>query len=167
MMTERNSRIPLRLPRLDGWSLGAVAIAAIVLAPMLSVLWIALHPTENIWPHLMATVLPRYFGNTLILMLGVGLLTAAVGTGAAWLVAMYRFPGSRWLDYALLFPLAIPAYVGAYAVLDVLDYAGPLQTALRQAFALQGRVLPDVRSLGGAVWVAGVYHVIYKRPLSP
>ena len=87
-MTEQNSRIPLRMPRLDGWSLGAVVIAGIVLAPMLSVLWIALHPTENIWPHLLSTVLPRYFGTTLYLMLGVGIVTAVVGTGAAWLVVL-------------------------------------------------------------------------------
>ena len=126
MMTQQNSRIPAARRfgarfRLDAWSLGAVAIAAIVLAPMLAVVWIAFHPTENIWPHLISTVLPRYFFATLRLMLGVGLLTAAMGTGAAWLVTMFRFPGSRVLDYALLFPLAIPAYVGAYALVDFLD----------------------------------------------
>lgn len=98
MMTDQNTQVTRQGWRPDRWSVGAALIAAVVLAPMLAVVWIAFHPTENIWPHLMATVLPRYFGNTLILMLGVGLLTAAVGTGAAWLVAMYRFPGSRWLD---------------------------------------------------------------------
>ena len=119
--------------RPDPWLIGAMLIAAVVVAPMLSVLWLAFHPTENIWPHLISSVLPRYMSNTLILMGGVGLLTAAVGTGAAWLVAMYRFPGARWLDYALLFPLAIPAYVGAYALVDFLQYAGPLQSAMRLA----------------------------------
>ena len=68
-------------------------------------------------------------------MLDRWVLAAAVGTGAAWLVAMYRFPGSRWLDYALLFPLAIPAYVGAYALVDFLQYAGPVdyRCAVRRA----------------------------------
>jgi iron(III) transport system permease protein len=152
--------------RLDGWSLLALAIAAIVVAPMLAVVWIALHPTENIWPHLVSSVLPRYLGNTLLLMAGVGVLTAAVGTGAAWLVTMYRFPGSRWLDYALLFPLAIPAYIGAYALVDFLDYSGPLQTGLRALFGWSsGRdyLFPQVRSAGFAIIVlsAALYPYVY------
>jgi len=123
-MTDQNTqdhpaRLRLKAPGL--WSVLAVGIAAVVVAPMVAVLWMAFHPTENIWPHLMATVLPRYFMNTLILMLGVGVLAAAAGTGAAWLVTMYRFPGRRWLDYALLFPLANPAYIGAYALVDFLN----------------------------------------------
>lgn len=166
MMTKQNSRVPLHWPRLDGWSIGAVAIAAVVLAPMLSVLWIALHPTENIWPHLLSTVLPRYFGTTLYLMLGVGVLTAAMGTGAAWLVAMYRFPGSRWLDHALLFPLAIPAYVGAYALVDFLQYAGPVQGALRAAMGWQTARdywFPEVRSAEMAILVLSfaLYPYVY------
>ena len=169
-MAERNSRIhPRRMRlsfRLDGWSIGAVVIAVIVLAPMLSVLWIAFHPTENIWPHLLSTVLPRYFGTTLYLMLGVGILTAAVGTGAAWLVTMYRFPGVRWLDHALLFPLAIPAYVGAYALVDFLQYAGPVQTALRGAMGWQSARdywFPEVRSEEMAILVLSfaLYPYVY------
>ena len=158
----------MSLPRLplDGWSLGAVLIAAVVLAPMLAVVWIAFHPTENIWPHLIDTVLPRYFRNTLILMGGVGVLTAAVGTGAAWLVVMYRFPGRGWLDYALLFPLAIPAYVGAYALVDFLQYAGPVQSGLRAAMGWETARdywFPEVRSRGMAVIVlsAALYPYVY------
>ena len=120
--------------RLDLWTPGAVVIAAIVLAPILSILWLAFTPVENIWPHLMATVLPRYVATTLMLMLGVAALTIGMGTGAAWLVSQYRFPGRDWLAYALFLPLAIPAYVGAYALVDFLDYAGPLQSALRASF---------------------------------
>lgn len=166
MMSEQNSRVPLRRLRIDGWSVGAVLIAGVVLAPMLAVVWIAFHPTENIWPHLLETVLPRYFRNTLVLMGGVGVLTAAVGTGAAWLVVMYRFPGSRWLDYALLFPLAIPAYVGAYALVDFLQYAGPVQTGLRAAMGWESARdywFPEVRSRTMAVIVlsAALYPYVY------
>ncbi len=131
-MVDQNSQVPRR--QLPGWSLAALLIALVVLAPVVSVIWIALTPVENIWPHLMATVMPRYMTTTLILMLGVGVLTAVIGTGTAWLVSLYRFPGRGWLDWAMLFPLAIPAYVGAYALVDFLDYAGPLQSALRAAF---------------------------------
>ena len=163
-MTEQNTQ-QARF-RLDPWFIGAVLIAAVVVAPMLSVLWLAFHPTENIWPHLIATVLPRYFGTTLLLMAGVGLITAAVGTGAAWLVVMYRFPGRRWLDHLLLFPLAIPAYVGAYALVDFLDYAGPLQTAMRSTFGWQDSRdywFPEIRSTWAAILVlsAALYPYVY------
>lgn len=168
MMTQQNTRI-LKRPygfRLDLWSIGALLVAAIVLTPMLAVLWIAFHPTENIWPHLMATVLPRYFATTLRLMLGVGVLTAAMGTGAAWLVVMFRFPGSRIMDYALLFPLAIPAYVGAYALVDFLDYAGPLQIALRSTFgwaSARDYWFPEIHSEPTAIVVlsAALYPYVY------
>ena len=168
-MTEQNTQQARFRPDrrfLDPWFLGAVLIAVVVVAPMLSVLWLAFHPTENIWPHLIATVLPRYFGTTLLLMAGVGLITAAVGTGAAWLVVMYRFPGRRWLDHLLLFPLAIPAYVGAYALVDVLQYAGPLQTALRAAMGWQSARdywFPEVRSVGFCIAVlsAALYPYVY------
>ena len=135
-MVDQNSQVP-RIRRADGWTIGAFAIGLVVLAPVISVIWLALTPTENIWPHLMATVMPRYLANTLGLMLGVAVLTAAVGTGAAWLVTMFRFPGRGWLGVALLFPMAIPAYVAAYALVDFLDYAGAVQTALRATFGWQ------------------------------
>ena len=128
-MTHQKSQLS-RLDRPDLWSVGAVVIGFVVVAPVLAVIWLAFHPTENIWPHLMATVLPRYVTNTVILAAGVGVLSVAMGTGAAWLVVMYRFPLARFLDQALLFPLAIPAYIGAYALVDFLDYSGPLQGAL-------------------------------------
>lgn len=141
-------------------------IAAVVLAPVLSVIWLAFHPVENIWPHLSTTVLPRYLGNTVLLMLGVGSLSAVVGTGAAWLVAMYRFPFSKVLDYALLFPLAIPAYVGAYALVDFFDYSGVVQTWLRAAMgwtSARDYWFPAVRTPGAAIVVlsAALYPYVY------
>ncbi|HEY6919020.1 MAG TPA: iron ABC transporter permease, partial [Tabrizicola sp.] len=158
------ARRPWPLP--DFWTIGAVLIAAVVLAPILSIAWIALNPTENIWPHLMATVLPRYLVTTLAAMAGVAVLTAAMGTGAAWLVSQYDFPGRRWLRHALLFPLAIPAYVGAYALVDLLDYAGPVQTGLRSAFgwtSARDYWFPEVRSLPMAILVLSfaLYPYVY------
>ncbi|MAQ44961.1 MAG: iron ABC transporter permease [Confluentimicrobium sp.] len=161
-----STRPALRLPRLDPWSLGAALIAALVLVPILAVVWMGFFPTENIWPHLLATTLPRYFRTTVILMLSVGLLAGAVGTGAAWLVTMYRFPGRRWLQWALFLPLAIPAYVGAYALVDFLEYAGPVQRTLRAVFGWQSArdyAFPEVRSLGAAIVVlsAALYPYVY------
>jgi iron(III) transport system permease protein len=172
MMTKQNSRIRFAgLPKLswrrfDGWTLAATLVALVVMAPMISVVWIAFHPTENIWPHLLATVLPRYFAATLRLMLGVALLAGAMGTGAAWLVTMYRFRGSKLLASALLFPLALPAYVGAYALVDFLDYSGLLQTSLRHLMgwtSARDYWFPEVHSEGMAIVVlsAALYPYVY------
>ena len=151
---------------LDGWAVASLLIVGLVASPLVAVVWIAFHPTENIWPHLMATVLPRYFTTTLVMMAGVGVLTAAVGTGAAWLVTMYRFAGRGWLVHALLFPLALPAYVGAYALVDFLDYSGPLQTAMRLSFGWRDSRdywFPEIRSTWAAVLVlsAALYPYVY------
>lgn len=148
------------------WSLGAMLIAVIVLMPILAVVWIAFNPAENIWPHLIATTLPRYFANTLILMAATGLLTAMVGTGAAWLVVMYRFPFHGALQWLLLLPLAIPAYIGAYALVDLLEYAGPVQTGMRSLFgwaSSRDYYFPNIRSRGSAVLVlsAALYPYVY------
>ena len=165
-MTQRNRQLPRKVALPDAWSAGALAIAAVVLAPVAAVLVIALTPAENIWPHLLATVLPRYLGTTLILMAAVAVLTAVAGTITAWLVTMYRFPGRGWLDVGLLFPLAIPAYVGAYALVDVTDYAGPLQTALRAAMgwtSARDYWFPETRNLMSAavVLAAALYPYVY------
>ncbi|HLQ18894.1 MAG TPA: iron ABC transporter permease [Tabrizicola sp.] len=166
-MSDRFTQLARRAwPLPDFWTVGAVLIAGLVLSPILSIAWIALNPTENIWPHLMATVLPRYLTTTVLLMGGVALLTAAMGTGAAWLVSQYRFPGRDWLSHALLFPLAIPAYVGAYALVDLLDYAGPLQSAMRAAFgwtSARDYWFPETRSLPMAILVLSfaLYPYVY------
>ncbi|MDZ7906459.1 MAG: iron ABC transporter permease [Cypionkella sp.] len=118
----------------SGWMIAAIVVVALVLSPLISIVVLSLGSLEPIWAHMLQTVLPRYFFATLRMMLVVGLLAAAIGAGAAWLVTLYRFWGSRALSVLLLFPLAIPAYVGAYALVDVLDYAGWLQTWMRAAF---------------------------------
>jgi len=163
--TGRISRGGRRL-RPDAWSLGAVAIAALVLMPVVAVLWLAFHPTENIWPHLLSTTLPRYVENSLVMMIAVGLLTGAMGTGAAWLVSMYRFPGRSWVQWALLMPLAVPAYVGAYALVDLMEYSGPVQSALRATFGWtspRDYWFPAIRTRTAAILVlsAALYPYVY------
>ena len=148
------------------WSIGAALIATVVMLPILAVVVIALNPTENIWPHLISTTLPRYLTNSLVLMMSVGLLAGMVGTGAAWLVSRYSFPFSRWLEWLLLLPLAIPAYVGAYALVDLLEYAGPVQTWLRETMGWRNARdywFPPIRSTGAAIVVltAALYPYVY------
>lgn len=138
----------------DGWSLFAILIAALVSIPVLVVVGYVFVPAGDIWSHLASTVLPRYVTNSLILMAGVGIGALVIGTGTAWLVTMCRFPGRKQFEWALLVPLAMPAYVIAYTYTGLLDYAGPVQGALRQAFGWQGKTeywFPEIRSLGGAI----------------
>ena len=168
-MSEQTSQIlpkNRRRLRLDRWGLGAIIIAMIVLLPIVSVIWIAANPETNVWPHLVSTTLPRYLRNTIVLMLGVGGLTIVVGVGTAWLVSMYRFPMVRWLEWALLLPLAIPAYVGAYALVDFLEYAGPVQTLLRDLFGWENARaywFPQVRTrtMATLVIAASLYPYVY------
>ncbi|MCL5776734.1 iron ABC transporter permease [Limibaculum sp. FT325] len=150
----------------DGWTLGSLALAGLLLMPLVAVAWMALFPTENIWPHLVEHALPVYLSNTLILMGLVGVGAACVGTGAAWLVVMTEFPGRRVMEWALLAPLAMPAYIGAYALVDMLEYAGPVQTGLRALFgwsSARDYWFPEIRSLGSAVFVLTItlYPYVY------
>jgi len=157
---------PAKRSRISPWSVGAILIATMVLVPIVAVIWFALTPTENIWPHMLRTTLPRYLANTAVLMFSVGALTAMIGTGAAWLVVMYQFPGRKILQWALLMPLAVPAYVGAYALVDFLEYAGPVQTALRETMGwanARDYWFPDIRTRGAAILVlsAALYPYVY------
>jgi iron(III) transport system permease protein len=161
-VAERGFRRPFRL-RLDGWTALSLFIALVIASPLLAVGWMALFPTENIWGHLAATVLPRYLGNSLALMAMVGVGTAAIGAGTAWLVTMKTFPMRKVFDWALLAPLAMPAYIGAYALVDLLEYAGPVQTALRDLFGWSNARdywFPEIRS----IWSAGLVLTLTLYP---
>jgi iron(III) transport system permease protein len=132
----------------------ALAAALLVAAPLLSVGLNVFTPgTAGTWRHLLATVLPDYVVSTLWLCAGVGLGVAALGIGAAWLVTRYDFPLRVSLEWALVLPLAVPAYVMAYAYTDLLQYVGPVQGWLRATFGWKRTDywFPEVRSLGGAV----------------
>ncbi|MCB1314067.1 MAG: iron ABC transporter permease, partial [Sedimentitalea sp.] len=147
--------------------LGALAylIAAICLLPMLAVALAALTGGTETIAHLIDTVLPRYVGTTLALVLLVATGTFAVGVGAAWLVTMTRFPGVRWMEVALVLPLAFPAYVLAYAYTYVLDHPGIVQSTLRAVTGWGPRDywFPEIRSLGGAaaMLVLVLYPYVY------
>ena len=150
----------------DGWTLTAAAIGTLVAIPVFSVLVTALGPSDGIWAHLVSTVLWVYAGNTLWLMLGVGVGTIVIGTSTAWLVTMYRFPGRRILSWALLLPLAVPSYILAFVITDQLEYAGNVQSTLRGVFgwtSARDYWFPEIRSLGGATIVLSLvlYPYVY------
>ncbi len=147
-------RAAARRPRWSGLLLIALLTAALVAVPILSV---GSHlfggGTGGTWAHLVATVLPDYIITTLWLCAGVGVGVTLLGVGSAWLVTRHQFPGRAVFEWALVLPLAVPAYVMAYTYTDLLQYVGPVQTALREAFGWRRADywFPDVRSTGGAV----------------
>ena len=153
---------------LSRWSLGALAIAALAGLPIAAIGWSALGGgggSGAALGDLARTVLPAYIANTALLMVLAGAVAGVIGTGCAWLIAATRFPGRNILSWALVLPLALPAYIAAYVYADMLDYAGPVQSALRDAtgWGVHDYALPDIRSLGGGALVFGLvlYPYVY------
>ena len=144
----------------------SATVAALVGLPVASVLTNILSGgTGTTWSHLAATVLPDYIANTLVLCLTVGVGVVVLGVSTAWLTTMHSFPGRRVFAWALVLPLAMPAYVLAYVYTDFLQFVGPLQTFLREYFGWSKADywFPEVRSLGGAVamFVFVLYPYVY------
>jgi iron(III) transport system permease protein len=131
----------------------AIGIALLIALPVLFVVGSVFGGAGETWSHLAATGLVRYVGNTGLLLAGVACGVISIGVLAAWLVSVYRFPGRGVLEWALMLPLAMPAYVMAYAYTDWLQFTGPVQSMLRAATGWQAREywFPEIRSLGGAV----------------
>ncbi len=151
LLTRHPSR---QVPIAAGWTIWVGTIALLLSLPVLLLLGSVWVNTGDVWGHLATTVLPTYIVNSLWLMLGVGIGVAIIGTGTAWLVTMCRFPGRRVFEWALLLPLAAPAYILAYVYTEVLAFYGPVQTGLRQMFGWQSAMdywFPNVRSLWGAM----------------
>ncbi|WP_281783609.1 ABC transporter permease [Sinimarinibacterium flocculans] len=149
-----------------GWSFASLLVAALVLLPLIALGAAALRGDASLWPHLLQHVLPPTLHQTALLLLGVGALVIVVGTGSAWLVSAYDFRGRALLDWALLLPLAVPTYIVAYAYMDLLHPIGPLQSGLRAVLGIDSPRdlrLPDIRSLGGCIFVLGfvLYPYVY------
>lgn len=145
---------------------GAMAVAFLVVLPVLVLAGHALMADSSHWVHLASYVLPQALWNTLLLLLGVGAICVALGTGSAWLVTAYDFPGRGILTWALLLPLAVPTYIVAFAYLDLMHPIGPVQTFLRDILGYESPRqfrLPDLRSLPGAIFVLGfvLYPYVY------
>jgi iron(III) transport system permease protein len=136
-----------------GWRLGVLGVALVVALPVLTVFGFLLQPATGVWQHLAQTALTDYIVNSLLLMLGVGAGTLLLGVSTAWVSATCEFPGRRFFEWALLLPMAIPAYIIAYTYTGMLDFAGPVQGALRAVFdwGYGDYWFPNVRSLTGAM----------------
>jgi iron(III) transport system permease protein len=144
-----------------------LAWIAVVLCvmPILAVILAAFTGDLQAWREVLSSVLPRYTKTTLILVVSVGVSTAVIGSVTAWLVTVYRFPGSKILEVALALPLAFPAYVLAYAYTSLLDHPGPVQSLLREVTGWGPRDywFPEIRSIGGAAMMLTIvlYPYVY------
>jgi iron(III) transport system permease protein len=147
------------------WNLSLIVVTLLFSIPLAVVLGSVFFPEKEVWAHLADTVLTDYIFNSLALLVGVGFFSLILGVIPAWLVTMYRFPMSRKLEWALLLPMAMPAYIIAYSYTGMLDVAGPLQSSIREVTGWQYRDywFPEVRSLGGAVTMLSLvlYPYIY------
>ncbi|EKO3381933.1 iron ABC transporter permease [Vibrio fluvialis] len=134
------------------WKTSSVALATLLVLPILAIFFTAIGQTDDVFAHLMSTVMPTYAFNTVVLTLSVMALALLFGIPSAWLMAMCRLPGEKVLQWALVLPLAIPGYIVGYIFTGWFDYAGPIQVWLRaQTGWMAGEYyFPDIRSLAGA-----------------
>ena len=147
-------------------TLGALFVAAIIAIPILTIFYMAFSADKNIWPHLSSTVLPGYVTTTSIVLAGISTITVFTGVGLAWIVTVYEFPMRRTMEWLCLIPLAMPAYIVAYAYGDLLDYTGFVQSSLRSIFgwgSIKDYWFPSVYSIGGSIFVMSfvLYPYVY------
>ncbi len=143
----------------------AILTGVVVVIPVISIALLAMQPAADLWPHLLAYVLPRAALDTVLLLLGVGLVATVLGVGTAWIISSHDFPGRSYLIWLMPLPLAIPTYIGAYVYVEIFEPLGVAHKALalwltpQQALAL----LPSVRSLTGAIVIIGLvlYPYVY------
>ena len=164
--TVEKARIPLSEMIQNRWIIVVFIVAITSLVPLVALVILSLKPTIDVWVHLISTVLPKAVSTTVLLMIGVGIVTAILGVGTAWLVTMCKFPGRSIFDWALLIPLAVPTYIVAYAYVDILDFTGPVQSFIRAIFGFENSRdywFPEIRSLGGTIFVMSVvlYPYVY------
>lgn len=148
--------------------LAIVVLCVLLSIPVLTVFASVTSSSDGVWQHLVDTLLWSYVGQSLQLMLGVGILVLMLGVAPAWLVTMTQFPGSRWLEWALVLPLAMPAYIIAYTYTGMLDVTGPVQSFIRETFDLRfgDYWFPQIRSTGGAITMLALVLYPYVYLLS-
>lgn len=141
------------MPKRSGLGAVAATIALVFSIPVLAVIWGIFQADSGVWAHIRATTLPDLLTNSLQLVLLVAIGAGVIGTLTAWLTARFDWCGRRTIEWLLVLPLAMPAYVMAYAYTDLLQYAGPLQSALREVFDWQAKTdywFFEIRTLNGA-----------------
>ena len=139
--------------RLSNFNLVVALLSLFFCIPIIVICGSLFFPAKDVWVHLLDTVLIDYIFNSFTLLIGVGCISLILGVIPAWLITMYKFPMSRYLEWALLLPMSMPAYIIAYSYTGAFDASGPIQEAIRDltGWGYNDYWFPEVRSLGGAV----------------
>jgi iron(III) transport system permease protein len=147
------------------WILATLAITLVILVPIFIVILEFFYPSTAIWQHFITSLIPGYFVNSILLLAGAGICTFILGTGTAWLVSMYNFPGRKLLSWALVMPITIPAWILGFTWVGMLDYTSPLYTFLRDRHAVDtgAYLFFDLLSLKGAIIIfsLSLYPYVY------
>ena len=156
----------LNLRDLDFWQITVMLLSVLIFCPLVALIVISFGDSEGLWSHLLETVLIKYVSNTLFLMIGVSVFSLLFGIVSAWILTNYTFRFSKLLEILMLLPMACPAYLVAYAYTDFFEYAGPIQGFLRELMGWKTAsdyIFPEIRSLGGAIFVLSsvLYPYIY------
>ncbi len=137
--------------RPDSWQILSFSIVFLVLLPLISILSNLFGPAGDAWQHIVDTNLLHYIRTSALLILGTTLLSALIAVSSAWAIAFYDFPGRRFFEWALILPLALPAYISAYAYIGILDYDSLVQQLLAPLLPLPIREY--FMSLSGAIFI--------------
>ncbi|WP_322803082.1 iron ABC transporter permease [Vibrio alfacsensis] len=147
------------------WKTSSGAITLLLVLPILAIFYTAIGETDDLFAHLMSTVMPTYIYNTVALTAGVMFLSLILGIPSAWFMAMCKLPTEKWLQWALVLPLAMPGYIIGYIFTDWFDFAGPIQIFLRDitGWGPGDYWFPDIRTLSGATFVLSLvlYPYVY------
>ncbi|MEF1310805.1 iron ABC transporter permease [Vibrio mytili] len=149
----------------SSWKASSGVLTLLLVLPILAIFYTAIGETDDLFAHLMSTVMPTYIYNTITLTLGVMVLSLILGIPSAWLMAMCKLPSEKWLQWALVLPLAMPGYIIGYIFTDWFDFAGPIQVLLRDftGWGPGEYWFPDIRTVFGATWVLSLvlYPYVY------
>jgi iron(III) transport system permease protein len=139
------------------WTGGAIIILLLVLTPIFTILVKLFDKPGEHWGHIVTNLLPSYFSNSLILLLGVGFFTFVIGVSMAWLVSIYEFPGRNYFEWLLILPLAFPSYMMGYSYVGILEYTGPIQAFLRNNLDItfKGPII-DIMNMPGAIFILSI-----------
>ncbi len=139
------------------WMIGTILILILVATPLLTIFLKLFETPGTSWEHLAENLLFGYFKNTLFILAGVSFFTFLLGVSSAWIVTNYQFPGRRYFEWLLILPLGFPGYIMAYTYVGLLDYAGPIQSFLRNSFGIQikGSLL-DIMNMPGAIFILSI-----------
>lgn len=143
--------------RWNRWSGGAIVILLLVLTPIFTILIKLFDKPGEHWEHIVSTLLPSYFFNSIVLLIGVGLFTFLIGVSMAWLVSVYDFPGRKYFEWLLILPLAFPSYMMGYSYVGILEYTGVVQTFFRNHFHIHFKgAIVDIMNMPGAIFILSI-----------